>query len=163
MLEFFTTNAHVLLLWLPAFVLAVLLRVITSRFNNQLIFPICMSSLPVYMRVLCSRSCEPFSSFHSDFMMIPAIFYVVVAAAGLDIQTLRQTGWVFDMGGSSESWYKFYSYFSKPPETPGFSIHKLTVCVIQASAKPVSVCFGSQCLLNSPCKFTFSSVYSSIY
>lgn len=45
-------------------------------------------------------------------MMIPAIFYVVVAAAGLDIPTLRHDGWIFDMGGSSESWYKFYSYFS---------------------------------------------------
>lgn len=44
--------------------------------------------------------------------MIPAIFYVVVAAAGLDISTLRHDGWIFDMGGSSESWYKFYSYFS---------------------------------------------------
>ena len=108
---------------------------------------------------------EPFPSFHSDFLMIPAIFYVVVAAAGLDIQTLRETGWVFDMGGSSESWYKFYSYFSKSEstETTRFSIHELTVCVIQVSAKLVSVCFGSQCLLNSPCKFTFSSVYPSIY
>lgn len=42
MLKFFTTNLHTVILWLPAFVLAVILRLITSKFNNQLIFPICM-------------------------------------------------------------------------------------------------------------------------
>lgn len=49
----------------------------------------------------------------ADFISIPAIFYVVVAAAHLDIQKLRDSGWIFDMGGSSETWYKFYSYFSE--------------------------------------------------
>lgn len=47
-----------------------------------------------------------------DFLTIPVIFYIVVAAAHLDISILRREGWVFDMGGSSEPWYKFYSYFS---------------------------------------------------
>lgn len=73
-------------MWLPALALAVLLRIITHRFHHQLIFPI-------------------------YFLLIPAIFYVVVAAAGLSVSSLRQSGWVFDMGSSTEPWYKFYSYF----------------------------------------------------
>lgn len=41
------------------------------------------------------------------------IFYVVVAAAQLNLGDLRESGWVFDMaaGGSKESWYKFYQYY----------------------------------------------------
>ncbi|KAL5522025.1 hypothetical protein ACEPAF_1881 [Sanghuangporus sanghuang] len=86
-LKFFFGSGHVLALWMPALGLAILLRLITHRFNHQLIFP-------VY------------------FIMIPAIFYTIVAAARLDIPTLRRTGWIFDTAGSSEAWYKFYSYYS---------------------------------------------------
>ena len=43
----------------------------------------------------------------TDFCIIPAIFYVVVAAAGLDLGRLRETGWLFDMGVSHEPWYHF--------------------------------------------------------
>ena len=45
------------------------------------------------------------------FCIIPAIFYVVVAAAGLDLGRLRETGWLFDMGVSHEPWYHFYTLF----------------------------------------------------
>lgn len=48
-----------------------------------------------------------------DFLTIPAIFYIVVTAAGIDISTLRHDGWVFDMGASSQPWYTFYTYFSE--------------------------------------------------
>lgn len=34
-------NAHNLALWAPAFCLAVLLRIITHRYEHQLIFPLC--------------------------------------------------------------------------------------------------------------------------
>lgn len=62
-----------------------------------------------------------------DFMIIPVIFYAVVAAAGLDLTMLRREGWIFDMGGSSESWFKFYSYFSK--RIPGLIREtELTIC-----------------------------------
>lgn len=48
--------------------------------------------------------------------MIPVIFYIVVAAARLDIPTLRRTGWLFDMGDAAEEkWYKFYSYYGWSP------------------------------------------------
>ena len=43
MLKLYFTDAHVLTLWVPAFALAVLLRVITHNFHHQLIFPICGS------------------------------------------------------------------------------------------------------------------------
>lgn len=41
--KFLVLNAHNLVMWLPAFGLAVLLRVITHKWDHQLIFPICES------------------------------------------------------------------------------------------------------------------------
>jgi hypothetical protein len=46
--------------------------------------------------------------------VIPIIFYIVVAAARLDLGALRQAGWLFDMGNSADSaWYEFYTYFGE--------------------------------------------------
>ena len=42
--KFFVINPRNLALWLPAFGLAVLLRVITHKWEHQLIFPICKGS-----------------------------------------------------------------------------------------------------------------------
>ncbi|KAG6815314.1 hypothetical protein H0H93_010263, partial [Arthromyces matolae] len=81
-------DAHNLVLWVIPLALALLLRVITHKFNHQLIFPI-------------------------YFLAIPAIFYLVVFAVGFNLGDLRSSGWIFDLGkgaGDSESWYKFYSY-----------------------------------------------------
>ncbi len=39
--KFFVLNARNLALWLPAFGLAVLLRIITHKWEHQLVFPIC--------------------------------------------------------------------------------------------------------------------------
>ncbi|KII84805.1 hypothetical protein PLICRDRAFT_342187 [Plicaturopsis crispa FD-325 SS-3] len=77
-----------LIMWLPAMALAVLLRLITHKVHHQLVFPI-------------------------YFLVIPVVFYIVVAAAGLDLAHLRTAGWLFDMGDSSEDekWYTFYTYF----------------------------------------------------
>lgn len=49
----------------------------------------------------------------TDFLAIPMLFYVIVVAGRFDLGTLRQHGWLFDMGetGSHQAWYKFYSYF----------------------------------------------------
>jgi hypothetical protein len=47
--------------------------------------------------------------------MIPVAFYIVVAAAQLDLGVLRRAGWLFDMGNSADrSWYEFYTYFGEP-------------------------------------------------
>ncbi|KAI0314568.1 sulfate transporter family-domain-containing protein [Amylostereum chailletii] len=74
-------------LWAPALVLAVLLRVITARWRGQLI-------LPTY------------------FIVIPVVFYIVVLAARLDLGTLREEGWLFEIEASSEAWWNFYTYFN---------------------------------------------------
>ncbi|KAG1744926.1 sulfate transporter family-domain-containing protein [Suillus paluster] len=88
-LRYFLLNTHALAQWVPPLVLAVLLRVITMRWKHQLVFPI-------------------------YFMIIPAAFYVVVAAARLDLGALRRDGWLFDAaegaGGAEDRWYGFYSY-----------------------------------------------------
>lgn len=88
-LRYFIFNTHALSQWVPPLVLAVLLRLITMRWKHQLVFPI-------------------------YFMIIPVVFYVVVAAARLDLGALRRDGWLFDMaegtGGGEDRWYGFYSY-----------------------------------------------------
>ena len=49
-----------------------------------------------------------------DFLVIPLVFYVVVAAKKLDLNDLRTAGWIFDMGPSvHEPWYKFYNYLGE--------------------------------------------------
>ncbi|QRW10246.1 sulfate anion transporter [Ceratobasidium sp. AG-Ba] len=82
----FFMDTHNLSLWVPAFALAVLLRIITHRVHHQLVFP-------VY------------------FIAIGIIFYIVVGIIGIDMDTLRNGGWVFDVGGSREPWYTFYTKF----------------------------------------------------
>lgn len=84
--KFIFLNAHNLGLWVPSFGLAALLRVVTHKYDHQLIFPM-------------------------YFLTIPIIFYIVVAAAHLDLGTLRREGWLFDMGTSREPWYQFYKLF----------------------------------------------------
>ncbi|KAG2346177.1 hypothetical protein BDR05DRAFT_974653 [Suillus weaverae] len=88
-LRYFILNTHALAQWVPPLILAVLLRVITMRWKHQLVFPI-------------------------YFMIIPVVFYVVVAAAQLNLGSLRRDGWLFDMakgtGGSEDKWYGFHSY-----------------------------------------------------
>lgn len=49
-----------------------------------------------------------------DFLLIPIVFYVVVAAAQLDLDVLRRDGWLFETAqevGGVESWYTFYTYY----------------------------------------------------
>ncbi|KAH9023183.1 sulfate transporter family-domain-containing protein [Lactarius pseudohatsudake] len=83
---FFFLRGSNFALWAPAFVLAALLRVITSRWHHQLI-------LPTY------------------FLIIPALFYIVVLSAGLDLDLLRRERWLFQIARSEEKWYQFYTYF----------------------------------------------------
>lgn len=47
--------------------------------------------------------------------MIPAIFYIVVLGARLDLTKLRENGWLFDIGaeGGREPWWKFYTYYGE--------------------------------------------------
>jgi SulP family sulfate permease len=44
-------------------------------------------------------------------LIIPVVFYIVVLGAGLDLDTLRRDGWLFEVARSEEKWYRFYTYF----------------------------------------------------
>ncbi|EGO18456.1 hypothetical protein SERLADRAFT_454315 [Serpula lacrymans var. lacrymans S7.9] len=87
-LRFFLLNTHSLTLWVPPFSLAVLLRLITMKWRHQLVFPL-------------------------YFIAIPTGFYIIVAAAQLDLGVLRREGWIFEVAEASQdvSWYQFYTYF----------------------------------------------------
>ncbi|KAJ1033908.1 hypothetical protein NDA16_000116 [Ustilago loliicola] len=88
-LQYFFQSGHMVALWLPPLLLAVLLRVITSRFHHPLIFP-------------------------GYFLMIPVVFYIVASGIlRIPIQDLRNDGWVFDIGeaASKAAFYRFYTYF----------------------------------------------------
>ena len=88
-LRYFFQSGQMVTLWsLPLF-LAVLLRLITSRFHHPLIFP-------------------------GYFLIIPPIFYIIaVAILRIPMDTLRDQGWVFDIGKSAGEapFYRFYTYF----------------------------------------------------
>ena len=85
-LKLFFASGHIIALWTIPLALAILLRVITHFFHHQLIFP-------------------------AYFFTIPVIFYVIVAIGGWDLETLRASGWVFDVGKNTQAWWKFYTYF----------------------------------------------------
>ncbi|KAJ3968036.1 sulfate transporter family-domain-containing protein [Lentinula raphanica] len=91
-LKFMFLESQNLALWTIPLALAIVLRLITSKWSHQLIFP-------VY------------------FVVIPLLFYVVVAAARLNLDDLRQDGWLFSIpggvNGESDSWWKFYTYFDR--------------------------------------------------
>lgn len=64
------------------------------------------------------------TKFHVDFLIIGLIFYIVVAAAHLNLGSLRTDGWLFDMGNSAdESWYEFYKYYGEFQLSKTISLH----------------------------------------
>ncbi|OCF60397.1 vacuolar protein [Kwoniella mangroviensis CBS 10435] len=85
-LKLFFESGHVIALWTIPLALAILLRIISHFFHHQLIFP-------------------------AYFFVVPLIFYGVVLIGRWDLDYLRQTGWVFDVGKNTQSWWKFYTYF----------------------------------------------------
>ncbi|WWD17472.1 hypothetical protein CI109_101913 [Kwoniella shandongensis] len=85
-LKLFFESWHVVALWTIPLALAILLRVITHFYHHQLIFP-------------------------AYFFVIPVIFYIVVVIGRWDMTTLRNAGWVFDVGKNTQAWWKFYTYF----------------------------------------------------
>ncbi|KAM0793249.1 hypothetical protein ACM66B_000711 [Microbotryomycetes sp. NB124-2] len=76
----------VLPLWTIPLALAIILRLITARFHHPLVFP-------------------------GYFIAIPIVFYAVAAAARINIETLRENGWVFEVNGVDNRWYEFWTLF----------------------------------------------------
>jgi SulP family sulfate permease len=67
--------------------LAIIIRIVTHRFANPLIFP-------------------------AFFVATPIVFYIVVSAAGTSMSALRESGWVFDMPQDTP-WYAFYQLYGQ--------------------------------------------------
>jgi sulfate permease, SulP family len=86
--KIFFSDGHAIALWIIPLALAILLRIITHRFTHQLIFP-------------------------TYFFIIPVVFYIIIAIGRWDMETLRAAGWVFDVGKSTQPWYKFYTLFGQ--------------------------------------------------
>lgn len=73
-------------LWGSAFGLAVSLKLMQTRISHPLFVPL-------------------------FYAMVPLMFYVIaIGVLGLDMKSLRQSGWLFDFG-SSEVYVPFYQYF----------------------------------------------------
>lgn len=85
-LEFLFGSERIMALWISALALAVILRLITAKIHHQLVFPI-------------------------YFIIIPIVFYIVVAAGRFDLKHLRATGWLFDVGDEHVPWWKIYTYW----------------------------------------------------
>ncbi|KAG0328260.1 hypothetical protein BGZ99_005778 [Dissophora globulifera] len=84
--KFLFLDRHVFALWFSAFALALLLRGLQTKIRHPFLVPV-------------------------FFMAVPALFYIVVAAAGLEWDTLRDEGWVFPMPEGNAPGWQFYSYF----------------------------------------------------
>ncbi|KAI1309710.1 hypothetical protein EDD11_004052 [Mortierella claussenii] len=85
--KFLFLNHHVFALWFSAFGLALLLRVLQHKIRHPFLVPV-------------------------FFMVVPTIFYAIVAIAGFEWSMLRDNGWVFPMPEGDAPGWQFYSYFS---------------------------------------------------
>ncbi|KAK4702198.1 sulfate permease, SulP family, partial [Phenoliferia sp. Uapishka_3] len=84
LLHFF--DSGVLLLWVIPLILAVTLRLITSRWSHPLIFP-------------------------GFFLAIPVVFYAIAFALGQSVPDLRGAGWVFEVNGVDSKWYEYWTLY----------------------------------------------------
>ena len=75
-------------LWIVPLVLAITLRLITSRYHHPLIFP-------------------------GFFLAIPLVFYAIAYATGHNIEQLREGGWVFEVNGVDSEWYEYWTLFGE--------------------------------------------------
>jgi hypothetical protein len=92
-----------------------------------------------------------------DFIAIPTVFYIVVAAAQLNLGELRKKDWLFDMGDSTEeTWTRYYSYLGKSKHDQ-VSLNSGLITIPSQISKPSDlVRCGRLCppsLLCTPCVF----------
>lgn len=70
-----------------------------------------ISSLYAMLAFFGFRILVLLTSLLTDFIVIPLIFYIVVAAGRFDLVALRKGGWLFDVAATAhEPWYQFYTY-----------------------------------------------------
>jgi SulP family sulfate permease len=69
-------------------------------------------ALAILVLVLRRRLKSPFV-LPAFFIVVTAIFYIIVAAAKINLDNARNGGWVFPKPPSGVPFYHFYSYFGK--------------------------------------------------
>ncbi|KAH8547801.1 sulfate transporter family-domain-containing protein [Umbelopsis sp. PMI_123] len=79
-------NTHTLLLWTSALGVALLLRALQHKIKHPLLVP-------------------------AFFMIVPIVFWFVVLVAGLDVNQVRQDGWVFHLVEGDVPFWHFYTYY----------------------------------------------------
>jgi SulP family sulfate permease len=47
------------------------------------------------------------------FIAVAGVFYIVIASARISLNSLHQTGWVFDAPSSNNPWYHFYTLYGE--------------------------------------------------
>lgn len=85
-----SNNTYILLTPYPfqliPLVLAITLRLITSKFSHPLVFP-------------------------GFFLAIPLVFYAITLTLGISVADLRAAGWVFEVNGVDSEWYEYWTLF----------------------------------------------------
>lgn len=79
-------ESHTFALWFSAFAVAILLRLIQHRFSSPMVVPV-------------------------FFMVLPIAFYIIVLIFGLDVQQVRDAGWIFPLVESNTPFWHFYTYY----------------------------------------------------
>ncbi|KAG0179008.1 hypothetical protein DFQ29_002720 [Apophysomyces sp. BC1021] len=79
-------DSHTFALWSSAFGMAILLRVIQHRISSPLVVPV-------------------------FFMALPVVFFIIIALAGLDVNHVRDAGWIFPLVESDLPFWHFYTYY----------------------------------------------------
>ncbi|KAI7894467.1 sulfate transporter family-domain-containing protein [Mucor mucedo] len=78
---------HVLSLWSSALAVAILLRIIQHRIASPMVVPV-------------------------FFMVLPIAFYIFVFIFGLDVQAVRDAGWIFPLVENNTPFWHFYTYYN---------------------------------------------------
>lgn len=79
-------DTHVLSLWSSALAVAILLRLIQYRITSPMVVPV-------------------------FFMTLPLAFYAIVFVLGLDVQNVRDAGWIFALVESDTPFWHFYTHY----------------------------------------------------
>ncbi|CAO3663502.1 unnamed protein product [Rhizopus stolonifer] len=86
MLRTLFLDSHVFSLWFSSFAVAILLRIIQARITSPLVVP-------------------------SFFMILPLAFYLIALVLRLDVNTLREQGWIFPLVESNTPFWHFYTLY----------------------------------------------------
>jgi sulfate permease, SulP family len=100
-------DPHALLLWIIPLILAVVLLVIRHYYQHPAILP-------------------------AFFIAVGAIFYIVIAATRLDLDVVRDSGWIFKKVESGVPFYNFYTYYGK-------KLHPLASETLQLTASDFNI------------------------